>query len=397
MRARRANRGNRGKSNGRGRGAFTLSGCLTNLSLQDDSDNESLCSETSQSGRGGRGGKFQRGGGGRGRGRRSAIPEKHSYRSREEIDSHGEKRNQPDNTEFADDVDDSFSEAKVFRYLVRTGGNVSLSEFKEKFSPLPENFDEWIREPKNRLSVFKSGDKPLAVGPFLREATVCADHMGFGVNKNCQRKDCKHFHICNFYLNGWCKHGFKCRKGHTFTKGHNREVKAKLGLNPFKDAEIKTIILCRYPQVCPIANCGKEECPNLHICFYFLKNKCKDSDCSKGHDLKTPHNLWVLSVFRMQNWVEDARLGLLKCLINMPRIPKEKETSVVTANVNNESVRCVEDENCEDNSNAADDDDDNDDAPADNDYVDDDDQEEEKEEETSQDVYKRTYIETDQT
>nr|XP_022346070.1 uncharacterized protein LOC111138410 [Crassostrea virginica]XP_022346071.1 uncharacterized protein LOC111138410 [Crassostrea virginica] len=69
MRARRANRGNRGRSNRRGRGAFTLSGCLTNLSLQDDSDNESLCSETSQSGRGGRGGKFQRGGGGRGRGK----------------------------------------------------------------------------------------------------------------------------------------------------------------------------------------------------------------------------------------------------------------------------------------------------------------------------------------
>ena len=393
MRARRANRGNRGKSKRRGRGAFTLSGCLTNLSLQDDSDNESLCSETSQSGRGGRGGKFQRGGGGRGRGRRSAIPEKHSDRSREEIDSHGEKRNQPNNTEFADDVDDSFSEAKVFRYLVRTGGNVSLSEFKEKFSPLPENFDDWIREPKNRLSVFKSGDKPLAVGPFLREATVCADHMGFGVNKNCQRKDCKHFHICNFYLNGWCKHGFKCRKGHKFTMGHNREVKAKLGLNPFKDAEIKTIILCRYPQVCPIANCGEEECPNLHICFYFLKNKCKDSECSKGHDLKTPHNLWVLSVFKMLNWV-DTRLGLLKCLINMPRKPKEKETSVVTANVNNESVRCVEDENCEDNSN-----DDATAAPADNDYVDDDDQEEEekKEEETTQDVYKRTYIKTDQT
>nr|XP_022342750.1 uncharacterized protein LOC111136293 [Crassostrea virginica] len=214
------NRG-RGIANRRGRGAFLQSRSMDNLGMQNDSDNQSISSETSRRSRGG--GRYQRGGRGRGRGGRGALSEKSSHRSQEEIDGHGEKT-QHDNTEFADDADDSFSEAKVFRYLVRTlGGNVSLLEFKEKFSPLPENFDEWIREPKNRLSVFKSGDKPVAVGPFLKDATMCADHMGFGGKKNCQRKDCNHFHICNFYLNGWCKHGFKCRKGHTFTKGHNRE------------------------------------------------------------------------------------------------------------------------------------------------------------------------------
>ena len=372
---------NRRRGNRRGRGAFHPSGSSTNLSLRNDSDNESICSETSQSGRSGRGGRNQRGDRGRGRGGRGAISEKSFHRSQEEID--GEKKSQHDNTEFADDADNSFSEAKMFRYLVTTlGGCVHLSKFKENFSPLPENFDEWIRGPKNRLSVFKSGDKPLAVGPFLRDATVCADHMGFGGKKNCHRKDCNHFHICNFYLNGWCKRGRNCGKGHTFTKGHNREVKAKLGLNPFKDAEIKTIILCRYPQVCPKAKCRKEDCPYLHICFNFLRDKCNDSECPKGHDLKTTHNLWVLSVFRMQKWVED-RLALLKFLINKPRKPKTKETSGVdnASRVDEtESVGTVDDEDFEEN--LDDDDDDNYDDSEDND-----DDESDENEEMTQDVY----------
>lgn len=312
-------RGKDGSRRGRGRGASSLPNITRNSCEGLDSDNESVGSQSSQSvkvkGQYGRGGRGRRGGKGA-----------DSQRTGRNQESDGVTE-QPSH-EFDDgDDDDDFSESRVFKFLVRTlGGCASVSKFKQEFSPLPSYFDDWIMKPKNRLSIYKRNHQPKFIGPFLRDATVCVDHMGFAKNKRCYRKDCSHFHICNFYLNGWCKRGMKCRQGHTFTKGHNRVVKAKLGLNPFKDAEIKTIIQCRYPQICRKLKCADgDDCPYLHVCFNFIRDKCEDSNCQRGHDLETPHNMWVLSIYRMDKWTKE-KLALLKFLINMPRKSGSKKS-----------------------------------------------------------------------
>lgn len=356
-------RGPNRRGRGRGRGGLQPSGSTHDLNVRDDSDNESVCGQTSQSGRG-RGGRIQRGGRGRGRGGRGANSQRHNSGGQEGDEDEAENKHQQAALDLGDESDENFSETKVFRYLVKTlGGCASIQKFKEEFSPLPADFDDWVKTPKNRLSVFKRNGRPVVIGPYLRDATVCVDNMGFGGNKKCNRKECNHFHVCNFFLNGWCKRGFKCRKGHTFTKGPNRELKAKLGLNPFKDAEIKTIVLCRYPQVCPKGKCHKEDCPYLHICYNFLRDKCEDSDCSRGHDLGTPHNLWVLSVYRMEKWPVE-KMALLKFLINKPMKPRTKkipgdttESTIDPA----ESVGSVDDEDFEENEYDEDTDDDDDD------------------------------------
>jgi hypothetical protein len=324
-RSSQSTRGKGGGRRGRGRGASSLTNITRDSCERLDSDNESEDSQSSQPARG----KGQHGRGGRGRrGGRGGDSQRMGR------DQDGRVNEQPSH-EFDDGEDEDFSESTVFKFLVQTlGGCASVSKFKQEFSPLPSDFDDWINKPKNRLSVYRRNHKAKFIGPFLRDATVCVDHMGFSKNQKCTRKDCNHFHICNFYLNGWCKRGVKCRKGHTFTKGNNRVLKAKLGLNPFKDAEMKTIIQCRYPQICRKIKCPDgDDCPYLHVCFNYIQNKCEDSNCQRGHDLETPHNMWVLSVYRMERWTKD-KLALLKFLINMPRKPRStKGPDDVASNV----------------------------------------------------------------
>ncbi|XP_061188765.1 protein mono-ADP-ribosyltransferase PARP12-like [Saccostrea echinata] len=217
-------------------------------------------------------------------------------------------------------VASDFSEESVFNFLVkRTGGLSSVSKFSEEYPHLPGNFTEWLSERKERLTIYKREQTPICMGPFLKNATLCFHHTGIGKEKECSRGNCCHFHICKFYLNGFCRNGYKCRKEHDFTNGHNTKIKEKLGLEDFNDEDIKVLILCRYPQVCRARTClAGEDCPFLHICYNFITNRCEDPECERGHSFETPHNRWVLSVYKMERWPRE-KLFLLKSSINMPR------------------------------------------------------------------------------
>ncbi|XP_062581135.1 protein mono-ADP-ribosyltransferase PARP12-like [Saccostrea cucullata] len=212
------------------------------------------------------------------------------------------------------------SEEGVFKFLVkRTGGLSSVSSFREEYFHLPVNFTEWLLKCKEKLTVYKREQEPKCIGPFYKNATLCFHHTGIGNVKECSRVNCCHFHICKFYLNGFCKNGNRCKREHDFTNEHNRKIKEKLGLEDFNDKEIRVILLCRYPQVCRARTClAGEDCPYLHICYNFISNRCEDSECERGHSFETPHNRWVLSVYKMERWPRE-KLYLLRLLINMPR------------------------------------------------------------------------------
>ncbi|XP_062605708.1 uncharacterized protein LOC134267530 [Saccostrea cucullata] len=227
--------------------------------------------------------------------------------------------------------EESSSELRIFDFLVKSvSGIVSVLRLKEDFYQIPSNFDEWILDPKERLLVFKQEHStPLYIGPFLQEVTLCPDHMA--QNGMCDRVNCNHFHICQFYLNGWCRLGYRCRKGHGFNDAHNGRLKEKLGLSKYIDKELKVILINRYPQVCNIRNCnGGEECPYLHICYNFIKNRCKSDLCGEGHSFETPHNKWVLSVYRMEKWPKK-NLPLLNALINKPQRPQKSHFLQLTS------------------------------------------------------------------
>ncbi|XP_048752816.2 protein mono-ADP-ribosyltransferase PARP12-like isoform X1 [Ostrea edulis] len=254
-----------------------------------DTDNESVCSFGSQST-------------GRGRGQGYAV-------GRGPIKQQSaRKRNQ--------NIFD-FSAESVFKFLVKkTGGLSSVSKLKEEFTSSTAFFSDRLLEEKERLSIFKRQNNPVCIGPFVKKATFCFDH---GTHRGCRRTNCYNFHICKFYLNGWCKHRDRCQKGHSFTDYHNDNIKENLGLQELTDDEIKVIILCRYPQACRAQSCSAgENCPYLHICYNFLMDKCDDDNCQRGHSFETPHNQWVLRVYKMERW-PTQKLPLLKWLINMPR------------------------------------------------------------------------------
>ncbi|XP_062581137.1 uncharacterized protein LOC134242949 [Saccostrea cucullata] len=216
------------------------------------------------------------------------------------------------------DVQDE-REKDVFRFLVKNSGCISLEEFKEKYPPLSDDFDDWLLEEKKILAFYKIGDRIIHIIPFLRDATFCTDHINYVTR--CELEDCKRFHVCRYHLNSYCNYGAMCRNGHTFTVGNNEEIKNKLGLNGFSDGEILTILKCRYPQVCPADHCESEvpdECPYLHICYFFTQGKCKDPSCTRGHSLEDPHNKWVLSVYGMEEW-PSQRPEIFKAAITLRR------------------------------------------------------------------------------
>ncbi|XP_056007886.1 protein mono-ADP-ribosyltransferase PARP12-like isoform X3 [Ostrea edulis] len=230
-------------------------------------------------------------------------------------------------------------EKDVFSFLVKEcGGCTSLKRFKEMYNSLPEDFDEWLLKKKKILAVYKKEGKPTYIAPFLRDAETCLHELGLGNRKRCQRRNCNYFHVCMWNLNGMCKRGDKCTYGHTFTSGNNKEIKCKLGLNRFRDKEIRTILKCRYPQVCPASHCEAntpEECPFLHVCYNYIRDKCQNSPCSKGHTLDDPHNKWVLSVYGMSRWPRQ-QLARLKAVVSIHRGPKrntnEEDTSLEVDN-----------------------------------------------------------------
>uniref|UniRef100_K1P6C4 Poly [ADP-ribose] polymerase 12 n=1 Tax=Magallana gigas TaxID=29159 RepID=K1P6C4_MAGGI len=218
-------RGPNRRGRGRGRGGLQPSGSTHDLNVRDDSDNESVCSQTSQSGRG-RGGRIQRGGRGRGRGGRGANSQRHNSGGQEGDKDEAENKHQQAALDLGDESDENFSEAKVFRYLVKTlGGCASIQKFKEEFSPLPADFDDWVKTPKNRLSVFKRNEPKAETLPKKRldrknrwntneeESEPIEITEKVSTNTSVLERDADKKDICPSLIPGSCKEK-KCDRHH---------------------------------------------------------------------------------------------------------------------------------------------------------------------------------------
>lgn len=217
--------------------------------------------------------------------------------------------------EFDGNQESGYSEEEVFDNLVESGGLVSVSQYVKDNTYLNENFIQWLSKRRNQISVYKRHGTPLCIAPFEKNATICFEHS----DGECTRLNCRHFHICKFYLNGVCRYGRRCYKSHGFFDDHNKQIIENLALDNFSEKEIRTIILCRYPQVCRNESCSLgEDCPYLHICYDFINNKCDDFGCERGHSFETPHNKWVLKVYKMDRWPKE-KIVSMKVILNMPK------------------------------------------------------------------------------
>ena len=234
------------------------------------------------------------------------------------------QRNRCQSTSSYGDSENDFTEEDVFRNLVKyAGGITSVSQYIADCVPshMQNEFKQWLKRRPEKMSVYIKRHNPIYIGPLLKKASLCVEHIG---KNGCSRPNCSHFHICKFYLNGICKRGVRCWKGHKLQDNEqNKQPIENLGFEGFSDKEILTVILCRYPQVCRTETCPRgEDCPYLHICYNFIVNRCQDDDCERGHSFETPHNKWVLKVYRMERWPNE-KFSLLKTLINMPRKQKD--------------------------------------------------------------------------
>lgn len=67
---------------------------------------------------------------------------------------------------------DDFSEEKVFKNLVVSGGLSSINQYTEENVHM-EPFVRWLQGQRTKLSVYTRQHKPICIGPFLKEATLC--------------------------------------------------------------------------------------------------------------------------------------------------------------------------------------------------------------------------------
>ncbi|KAH0616376.1 hypothetical protein JD844_027421 [Phrynosoma platyrhinos] len=126
----------------------------------------------------------------------------------------------------------------------------------------------------------------------------------------CRRQECpgcQHLHFCkNYSIKGRCfgPSGGRgaCKYSHDLLSEENRKVLKTHELSGLNEKELRVLLLQNdpflLPDVCSAYNkgsCNKQDnCTKLHICWYFLRGKCRFPQCKRSHCLMEPKALQLL-------------------------------------------------------------------------------------------------------
>ncbi|PVD35531.1 hypothetical protein C0Q70_02494 [Pomacea canaliculata] len=161
----------------------------------------------------------------------------------------------------------------------------------------------------NKFLVFEKNNNVKCLSVFCKDASICCGYRRRGC-ETCKKENCHKFHVCKDFISGSCTRRFRCPFGHDLSNEANRRLSDRLGLSSFSCEDIRTIILCSQPAVCEEYNtdgCDDDDCPDLHVCSRFIKQKCTAGGyCKFEHSIKrSDHNKWVLDTFNVSHLTEE--------------------------------------------------------------------------------------------
>ncbi|XP_062607983.1 zinc finger CCCH-type antiviral protein 1-like [Saccostrea cucullata] len=114
-------------------------------------------------------------------------------------------------------------------------------------------------------------------------------------------------------------------------------VDTGIGVSQIQASLAFELKICEYPRKCG----GYPRCKDLHICKYFIQNKCRESPmtCPFGHDLHSIENFQIL---------QDFSLGRLEPLVVREWLKKQyqKTRSLQVCTYHNTARGCSRNENC---------------------------------------------------
>ena len=239
--------------------------------------------------------------------------ERNRYRSRGRGPSPARQKNEEEKENALSDSDDSsessasistcgrkLSRTEIFDVILKEhDGIISFKKFREIF-PQFTNIKwqvKFLFQEKKSYTLFQRGRKILHIGVYDKDVSYCIPHAD---ENTCNKRRCRSFHICKYFLSGFCRFGTKCRLSHSFSDAHNSRIKTKLGLDNYSDEDLATLLRNCYPQICfeSLETCSEgDNCPYMHICHFFVRGDCTRSNCHFSHDFDDEHNSWVIGAF----------------------------------------------------------------------------------------------------
>ncbi|XP_074395077.1 zinc finger CCCH-type antiviral protein 1 isoform X5 [Zonotrichia albicollis] len=185
----------------------------------------------------------------------------------------------------------------VSSFLTQTlcahGGRLGLRELQENVGLSALQLQDTLSAAgPRRFLLLEGGQVVLAV----TDARVC-------VRKECD--GCERLHLCKQHLMGRCHLGpSSCKYSHDIMNAENKKVLKNHDLSGLSENELQVLLLQNdaffLPDTCQLYNkkgsrCAHQSnCNKLHVCYYFLKGKCKFPQCLMSHNLLDDHALRVL-------------------------------------------------------------------------------------------------------
>uniref|UniRef100_A0A8C5IY09 PAR12 polymerase n=1 Tax=Junco hyemalis TaxID=40217 RepID=A0A8C5IY09_JUNHY len=185
----------------------------------------------------------------------------------------------------------------VSSFLTQTlcahGGRLGLRELQENVGLSALQLQDTLSAAgPRRFLLLEGGQVVLAV----TDARVC-------VRKECD--GCDRLHLCKQHLMGRCHLGpSSCKYSHDIMNAENKKVLKNHDLSGLSENELQVLLLQNdaffLPDTCQLYNkkgchCKHQSnCNKLHVCYYFLKGKCKFPQCLISHNLLDDHALRLL-------------------------------------------------------------------------------------------------------
>ncbi|XP_078529505.1 protein mono-ADP-ribosyltransferase PARP12-like [Lissotriton helveticus] len=213
--------------------------------------------------------------------------------------------------------------------LCEHGGRLAVSEIPQHLPLPPAHIASILREEASRFLLLESPGLVLA----LSAIRICS-------RERCQGQDCDRLHLCRFFALGRCtRKSNTCVFSHDIESDANKAVLKAHKISNLKKKDLQVLLLLNdpsfLPEVCKQyqntrkdAFCAKgASCKGLHVCGFFVRGTCRNSKCSRSHNLLDPNNMHVL---QMRGLSEEIAQN-----IQLMRIHQCNETQKETEKINN--------------------------------------------------------------